>query len=270
MLAEELEHSTVSAEAYHEKTRALEQALNDLRESQRRLQELVDLDPLTGVPNRRLFDDRLSMLLQRCRRDKRRAAVVYVDIDGFKPVNDQYGHGAGDQVLADIARRLQRCLRKTDTVSRIGGDEFALLLDPGPPTGDTAEIAAKILAALRVPFEVDGVSIQLDASIGIAFFPDNGDSAKELLKAADSAMYLGKSGPESVVFASGCPRDGGLARLSPTNDGAPTGTGLVPGQASGIISDPSNQRRSGRRRSNQRQNDEKSQGGDIDSEAVLG
>ena len=153
-------------------------------------------------------------MLRRCRRDKRRAAVVYVDIDGFKPVNDQHGHGAGDQVLVDTARRLQRCIRKTDTVSRIGGDEFALLLDPGPSTGDTADIAVKILEALRVPFEVDGASIQVDASIGIAFFPDNGDSAKELLKAADSAMYLGKSGPESVVFAGDRPRDGSLARLS--------------------------------------------------------
>ena len=207
MLAEEFEYSTVSVEVYEEKARELEQTVKELREAQRRLQELADLDPLTRLPNRRVFDDRLHMTLRRCKRDNRRAAVLYVDIDGFKPVNDRHGHAAGDRVLTEIGRRLRRCLRETDTPSRLGGDEFALLLEPGPSTADTADTAARILAAIRAPIEVDGASIEVGASIGIAFFPDDADSAKDLVLAADDAMYLGKRGPESIFFAGARPRD---------------------------------------------------------------
>ena len=207
MLAEELEHSTVSVELYEEKARELEKTVQELRAAQRQLREFADLDALTRLPNRRVFGDRLHMTLRRCRREKRRAAVLYVDIDGFKPVNDRYGHAAGDQVLTEIGRRLQRCMRETDTASRLGGDEFALLLDPGPSTGDTTEIVARILATIRAPIEVDGTSIEIGASIGIAFFPDDAEGALELVQAADAAMYRGKRGPESVLFAGDRPRD---------------------------------------------------------------
>ena len=201
MLGEELEHSTVSVEAYEEKARALEQTVGELREAQRLLQELADLDPLTGLPNRRVFSDRLSMTLRRCKRENRRAAVLYVDIESFKSVNDLYGHAAGDRVLTEIGRRLKQCLRETDTASRLGGDEFALLLDLGPSTGDAAEIAARTLTAIRAPIEVEGASIEVGVSVGIAFFPDDAGSAEQLVQAADDAMYLDKRGPESVFFS---------------------------------------------------------------------
>ena len=175
--------------------------MGELREAQRLLQESADLDPLTGLPNRRVFGDRLSMTLRRCKRDNRRAAVLYVDIDSFKSVNDLYGHAAGDRVLTEIGRRLKQCLRETDTASRLGGDEFALLLDLGPSTGDTAEIAARMLTAIRAPIEVDGASIEVGVSVGIAFFPDDAGSAEQLVQAADDAMYLDKRGPAPVFFS---------------------------------------------------------------------
>ena len=206
MLAEELAHSTVSVEVFELKARELEKRVQELREAQGQLRELADLDPLTQLPNRRVFDDRLDMTLRRCKRENGRAAVLYEDIDRFKPVNDRYGHAAGDQVLTEIARRLQRCMRDTDSVSRLGGDEFALLLDPGPSTRETTEIVARILAAIRVPIEVDGASIETGASVGIAFFPDDAEGAVELVQTADAAMYRSKRGPESAVFASDRPR----------------------------------------------------------------
>ena len=206
MLAEELAQSTVSVEVFELKARELEKTVQELREAQVQLRELADLDPLTQLPNRRVFDDRLDMTLRRCKREKGRAAVLYVDIDRFKPVNDRYGHAAGDQALTEIGRRLQRCMRDTDSVSRLGGDEFALLLDPGPSTKEATEIVARILAAIRVPIEVDGASIETGACVGIAFFPDDAEGAVELVQTADAAMYRSKRGPESVVFASDRPR----------------------------------------------------------------
>ena len=207
MLAEEIEQSTVSVEVYETKARELGKTVQELREAQRQLRALADLDPLTQLPNRRVFDDRLRMTLRRCKRAKRRAAVLYVDIDGFKPVNDRYGHAAGDQVLTEVGRRLQRYMRETDSASRLGGDEFALLLDPGPSTEETAAIAERIRGAIRTPIEVDGASIEIAASIGIAFFPDDAGGAVELVQAADAAMYKGKHGPASVLFAADRPRD---------------------------------------------------------------
>ena len=208
MLAEELERSTVSVAAYEGKAREIEKTVQELREAQRQLRELAELDALTRLPNRRVFDDRLRMALRRCKREQGRVAVLYVDIDRFKPVNDRYGHAAGDQVLTEIGRRLQQCMRETDSASRLGGDEFALLLDPGPSTGDTTEIAARILAAIRVPIKVGRASLEIGASVGIAFFPDDAEGAVELVQAADAAMYRGKRGPESFVFVGDRPRDG--------------------------------------------------------------
>lgn len=199
MLAEELKHSTVSVELYEERARKLERTVQELRDAQRQLRELADLDPLTRLPNRRVFDDRLRMTLRRCKRERQRATVLYVDIDGFKHVNDQHGHATGDRVLAEIGRRLQRCLRETDTVSRLGGDEFALLLDPSSSTGDTSEIAPRILVSLRAPIEVDGASIEIGASIGIALFPDDAEDAARLVHVADADMYRAKHGPKFAL-----------------------------------------------------------------------
>ena len=207
MLAEELEGSTVSVEVYEAKALELEKTVQELGEAQRRLRLLADLGPLTLLPNRRVFDDRLRMALRSCRRAKRRAAVLYLDIDGFKPVNDRYGHAAGDKVLIEVGRCLQQCARETDSASRLGGDEFALILDPGPSTEETAAIAERLLGAIRTPIDVNGASIDVDASIGIAFFPDDAEDAAELVEAADAAMYRNKQDPRSVFFAGDCPRD---------------------------------------------------------------
>ncbi|MGH6944960.1 MAG: putative bifunctional diguanylate cyclase/phosphodiesterase, partial [Geminicoccaceae bacterium] len=168
----------------------------DITERKRAEQHMLHLaqhDPLTDLPNRLLFHDRLGQGMARCRREGSLMAVMLVDLDKFKEINDALGHRIGDRALVDVAKRLRAELRDTDTVARIGGDEFALILPGLPDLEAAATVARKVLARLDRPFQTDGRSFQLRASIGITLFPDDGDGAEQLLQNADLAMYSAKA-----------------------------------------------------------------------------
>jgi len=151
-------------------------------------------DSLTGLPNRALLLDRLGQAVARTkRRPDSRFGILFIDIDGFKHVNDSLGHQMGDQLLIAISRRLERCLRDTDTVARVGGDEFIGLIVGVETTEDIVNIAGRILESLRTPFPLDGHEVVVSASIGVALNNASDDSAEELVKNADIAMYRAKS-----------------------------------------------------------------------------
>jgi diguanylate cyclase (GGDEF)-like protein len=145
-------------------------------------------DPLTKLPNRPLFDDRLGVAHRNAQRSGASFAVLLMDLDRFKEVNDTHGHQAGDAVLRAVALRLRICLRTQDTPARIGGDEFVALLPDADEAG-AVRVASRIVRAMQSPFDVDDAHLAVGVSIGIALFPDHGDSAEELLARADAAMY---------------------------------------------------------------------------------
>jgi len=146
-------------------------------------------DLLTHLPNRALLKDRLSLAITQAQRNKRRLAVMFLDLDRFKIVNDTLGHTMGDRLLKAVANRLQGCLRGGDTLSRFGGDEFTLLLPEVRTRDDVVVIASKILDKLAAPFVIDGHELFVGASIGIAMYPEAGDSVEALIQSADIAMY---------------------------------------------------------------------------------
>lgn len=150
-------------------------------------------DALTGLPNRLLFRSRLLQVLESARRYRHAAAVLYVDLDGFKAVNDSHGHAAGDALLQEVARRMERCVRAEDTVARFGGDEFGIALATISAPEDCALVATKVLDALAEPVQLEGgVIAQVSGSIGAALFPEHGTDITMLLAHADAAMYAAK------------------------------------------------------------------------------
>jgi diguanylate cyclase (GGDEF)-like protein/PAS domain S-box-containing protein len=163
------------------------------RRSEAQIVEQAYVDPLTKLPNRTRFVDRLELALAQARRYSRRLAVVYVDVDDFKFINDNWGHSVGDMLLQSLALRLKRNLREVDTVARIGGDEFVVLMPDLRQTEDMSAVAQKLLGVIGSPFNLDGRTIQLTSSIGIAAYPDDGDEAEALLQNADAAMYRAKA-----------------------------------------------------------------------------
>ncbi|HSN20820.1 MAG TPA: EAL domain-containing protein [Usitatibacter sp.] len=158
-------------------------------------------DALTGLPNRLLFKDRLGQEIARSQREGLRFALLFVDLDHFKTVNDSFGHTTGDAVLRETARRISRCVRTTDTVSRLGGDEFTVMLTNLHHAQEAWLVAESVVEALSREFQVNGEQCFLSASVGIASFPEDGTSAEELLKSADTAMYRAKaSGRSQAVY----------------------------------------------------------------------
>ncbi|MBI4781162.1 MAG: EAL domain-containing protein [Oscillatoriophycideae cyanobacterium NC_groundwater_1537_Pr4_S-0.65um_50_18] len=151
-------------------------------------------DLLTGLPNRMLFSDRLSATLEHAKREKTRLAVMFLDLDRFKNINDTLGHAAGDLLLRSVAERLTDCLRESDMVARWAGDEFTLLLSNIHDIKDATAIAQRILESLRQEFVLEGHSLHISISIGIAAYPDDGEDAETLLKNADAALYRAKEG----------------------------------------------------------------------------
>ncbi|MBI3446730.1 MAG: EAL domain-containing protein [Magnetospirillum sp.] len=162
-------------------------------EAQRHILRLAHYDVLTELPNRVLFLDRLERAVLHAQRHNRRAALLFLDLDGFKKVNDTMGHRAGDELLKEVAVRLKQCIRLTDTIARLGGDEFTVLLGEISSDGDAAVVAEKVLAGLSASFSIEGRDVFVGASIGISLFPDDGPSGDELLKHADTAMYQAKA-----------------------------------------------------------------------------
>jgi diguanylate cyclase (GGDEF)-like protein/PAS domain S-box-containing protein len=157
------------------------------------LQYVARHDPLTNLPNRTLFNDRLQAALAKVRREQR-LALLYIDLDDFKQVNDCFGHPVGDLLLQEVARRISRCVRESDTVGRIGGDEFVVLLRDIARPGHAIAVAEKIRAALELPCELAGHHLRISSSIGIATCPEHGDDNKQLIRLADEAMYAAKKG----------------------------------------------------------------------------
>ncbi|XAH21898.1 EAL domain-containing protein [Xylophilus sp. GW821-FHT01B05] len=175
---------------------SLQEANAQLQSANAELQQRAFADPLTGLPNRLLFEDRLHHALVRLDRAnhlrvQERVAVLFVDLDGFKPINDSFGHAAGDQILCKAAERLCREARQSDTVARVGGDEFLLLLEDVSDATDCVQLAERILQVLAQPFEVSDKQVQIACSIGIVVYPDQGDRDK-LVANADAAMYVAK------------------------------------------------------------------------------
>jgi diguanylate cyclase (GGDEF)-like protein len=163
------------------------------RQRQSKLMErLAFYDALTGVANRLLFMDRAAIAVAQAKRANTNLAVVFLDLDRFKLINDSYGHGIGDMVLKGVASRLRETLREGDTVARIGGDEFTVLMPGVRHPDDVAQIAGKLLDVFRLPLHLSGRDIMVTASIGIAMFPGDGTDAETLLKSADTAMYRAK------------------------------------------------------------------------------
>jgi diguanylate cyclase (GGDEF)-like protein len=175
--------------------------IGDRRQAEERAQHLADHDALTGLPNRRLLEDRLTQALALSQRNRKQTAVMFVDLDRFKAINDNLGHAAGDQVLKEVALRLVRQLRIGDTVCRVGGDEFVVVLPEAKRSSDAANVAQKIIETLSVPIQVVDRELTVTPSIGIAVFPDDGRDAESLISNADAAMYHAKvSGRANYQF----------------------------------------------------------------------
>jgi diguanylate cyclase (GGDEF)-like protein/PAS domain S-box-containing protein len=176
------------------------------------ISQLAYHDPLTGLPNRNLFNDRSALALAHAKRYQERIALMVLDVDHFKEINDTLGHSAGDQLLRDFSNRLVSVLRKTDTVSRIGGDEFMVLLPEVVDAEDAVDVARKILEAIRRPFMFQERGVRITTSIGIATYPEDGENIEALLKYADTAMYQAKEAGRDN-YHRGAPKTGTATRV---------------------------------------------------------
>jgi len=171
--------------------------------AEERIQRVAHHDSLTGLPNRLLFNDRLDQAISLAKRDSRQFALLYLDLDKFKPVNDTLGHTAGDELLKSAAVRIRHQVRESDTVARVGGDEFTVILPDIARREDMETVARKIIAALAAPFQLgsQGRGIEIGTSIGIAVYPTDGRDADALVKVADAAMYSAKQAGSSFRFS---------------------------------------------------------------------
>ncbi|MBA2351358.1 MAG: diguanylate cyclase [Burkholderiales bacterium] len=172
--------------------RALEIEVEARTRAEARVRALAVRDPLTELPNRRLLVDLLQQQFAHARREGVQIAVCFLDLDGFKSVNDRFGHLCGDLLLTEVARRLTACVREGDTVSRLGGDEFVIALYGLDSDRDAIPIAQKILLALEQAFEADGRTFNISGSLGISMFPADGENVAALIDHADQAMYEAK------------------------------------------------------------------------------
>jgi Amt family ammonium transporter len=165
-----------------------------------KLNQMANYDTLTGLVNRRFFFESVKRALTRAQRNQSSGAVLYFDLDGFKAVNDNFGHDAGDQVLKETSIRLAQCIRENDVLGRLGGDEFALLVeDIKHPVENSSQIAEKIIHSIKQPFEYEGESLQIGISVGIATFdPDHRVNVKTVVSNADKAMYQAKLAGKGV------------------------------------------------------------------------
>jgi diguanylate cyclase (GGDEF)-like protein len=186
-----------------ERTAQLERSRLDLLEAQRlaesRAQRLALHDDLTGLPNRAAFMDLVAESVARARGLGSRFAMLFLDLDGFKEINDSLGHDAGDDLLRQVSLRIRACLRQADRLARFGGDEFLVLIDPVRGRREVEAVTRKILRAVATPLKLDGLMATVSASIGIAMFPEDGDDPSRLLKNADAAMYQAKQAGRNAL-----------------------------------------------------------------------
>ena len=171
--------------------------ISDFKTQQQRIEHLAHFDALTGLPNRVLLTDRLRTALAAAKRARNLLAIAYLDLDGFKRVNDTFGHEMGDTLLISVARTLEDTLRETDTVARLGGDEFVLVLGGGGERSDYLNTLERVLARLSAPFSLGAATVNIGASIGVTFYPDDDGSPDSFLRHADQAMYQAKQAGRS-------------------------------------------------------------------------
>jgi diguanylate cyclase (GGDEF)-like protein/PAS domain S-box-containing protein len=174
--------------------------ITDRRKTEETIRHLAYHDILTNLPNRTLFNNRLALELNRAQRNKQKVSVILMDLDRFKKINDILGHSFGDQLLQDVGKRLLEIVRSSDTVARMGGDEFILLLPETPRIKDVTKIAKKILEAIKKPFLISGKELEITTSIGISIYPTHGEDAETLIKNADIAMYRAKKAGRNKFF----------------------------------------------------------------------
>ncbi len=163
------------------------------KKAQQMIHHMAYHDPLTGLPNRALFNDRLSVAIARSQRDGRKIVVMMLDVDKFKNINDEYGHETGDKLLKNVADRIGGALRKSDTIARMGGDEFLIIVPEMENAADVMAVAQKILTLFQAPFNCNGFQIRSSTSIGVAMYPEDGDNGEMLIRCADIAMYSVKA-----------------------------------------------------------------------------
>ena len=179
-------------EAIEQARRELADSNEELRKSQSRLHYLANHDPLTGLPNRSLFETKLQEAIDWSDQSDRMITLFFIDLDGFKQINDTFGHGVGDQLLQSVAKRLVSCLRASDTVARLGGDEFTVILPGALRLLEIERVAAKVIKTLTQPFTFDGQTMTISGSIGISLYPNPCHTLTELVETADAAMYEAK------------------------------------------------------------------------------
>jgi diguanylate cyclase (GGDEF)-like protein len=183
---------------------ALQSEKSELERLTRKVSHIANHDGLTGLPNRLLLAELLDTALKRSRRAKKLVAVMYLDLDDFKPINDRYGHRAGDIALVVVSNRLKQLLRASDTVSRVGGDEFVAIVTDLDSKLTASLVAEKLVVSCSQPMDVGGTECRVGVSIGIAFFPDDGGKAEELLRHADDALYqVKRKGKNGFAFYNG-------------------------------------------------------------------
>jgi diguanylate cyclase (GGDEF)-like protein len=194
--------------------RAVSRDVTQRKQFEQKLADMATHDPLTGLPNRSLLSDRLTIGLALSRRNGNRLAVLMLDLDRFKVINDTMGHTVGDDLLKAVAGRLESVTRKSDTIARIGGDEFVLVLPQVAQPKDAAKLAQRILDVFQEPFVFDDHRLKITTSIGIAVYPDDGKDIDILLRNADNAMYQAKEeGRDMYSFYGGEPRVSSKAQM---------------------------------------------------------
>ena len=169
------------------------------KEAEEKLKNLAFYDPLTGLANRRLFEELCSAALRAAEREKLMQAILFIDIDGFKSINDTFGHEAGDELLISIARQLEKFLRASDSIARIGGDEFVAHLGGNTEEDDATRIASKLVSEITNPFTLSVGEVNVGASVGVSLYPSDGKSSEMLLRNADAAMYAAKKGGKTLI-----------------------------------------------------------------------
>lgn len=179
---------------------ALFSDISERKAAEEYMHTLAHYDPLTGLPNRTTLSDRLQQAITVAKREKSHLALMFIDLDKFKPINDTLGHHIGDLMLKEVAKRMLLCLRESDSAARIGGDEFVVLLPLVEAKSDAVAVAEKIRHALNLPFELAGHSLNISSSIGVAVYPEHGGDEKSLLTNADTAMYYAKEAGRNTVL----------------------------------------------------------------------
>jgi diguanylate cyclase (GGDEF)-like protein len=175
--------------------------ISERKKAEQRIIYLTQHCPLTDLPNRNLFSDRFKQAVLYAKRSLTKFGLLFVDIDGFKPVNDRYGHAVGDMLLQRIGKRMKQCLRESDTIARIGGDEFVAILPVVNEAEEAVSIAERLRQSIEEPFVVENFILGVSASIGVAVYPDDGLDEQTLKVNADHAMYQAKSrGGNAVVL----------------------------------------------------------------------